>query len=77
MNILLTTKVDIKMKEIWRFLDHTRWPRNALETHNYDSWNEMFSDLQEYEAHLSKKTKILCITVHSDANYLYNRTEKG
>lgn len=64
------------MKEIWCLLTTIRLPRNALETHNYDSWNDMFSDLEEYGAHPSKKTKTLCITVHSDDIYLYNRTEE-
>ena len=64
------------MKEIWYFLDPTRGLRNALEAHNYDSWNDMFSDLEKYGAHPSKKTKTLCITVHSAVYYLYNRTEE-
>ena len=63
------------MNEIWSFLTRTRWPRNALEAHNSESWNEVFSDLQEYGAHPSKNSEILCTSVHNKQITMYNRTE--
>lgn len=63
------------MNEIWSFLTRTRWPRNALETHNSDSWNEVFSDLQNMGPTPVKKIEILCTSVHNKQITLYNRTE--
>ena len=63
------------MKEIWPFLNPTRWPRNTLEAHNSSSWNEVLSDLQEYGVHPSKNAKILCTSVHNKQITMYKFTE--